>query len=93
MTLSTRADLEQALMRVGRQNGWGIATPSMGYYQMRFSRDDDAVRVRFGPGGRIADVVVDSRVGMYRLSLPARERLEGVLSAPRSPSEDTGGQE
>lgn len=83
------ADLE----RVGRRHGWNASRNSLGYYKLRFARDEGTIAVRVGPAGRLAEVTVDLHGQHYQLSLPARAALEELLAnpAPRAePLDDPG---
>lgn len=78
----TRTDVADDLTRTARLHGWVVTPIRLGYYSLRFTRDRDTIGVRIGPGGRIADVTVDSGRDHYQLSLPARARLDELLTAP-----------
>lgn len=82
MASATRAELESSLTQLGRRHGWNVAADALGYYRLRFTRSDGSIAVRFGSGGRIADVCVDMRGSLHRLSLPAQARLEEILVSP-----------
>ena len=86
--VASRADLEAALTRTGRRHGWNVTTHSLGYYRLHFTRADGTVRVRFGAGGRISEVTVDIKGNRHQLSLPARQRLDEILSTPLPPKGD-----
>jgi hypothetical protein len=80
--MNTRAEAEAELARFGRRHGWYVSSHSLGYYKLRFMRIDGTVQVRFGAGGRLSEVAVNVAGRLYRLGLPARARLEEILSAP-----------
>lgn len=80
--MAYRADLESALTRIGRRHGWNVTTTTLGYYRLHFTRSDGTVRVRTNVVGRIAEVTVDICGNRHQLSLPARQRLEEILTTP-----------
>lgn len=80
--MGTRADVTAALTRTGRLHGWNVTPIRLGYYSLRFARDDHSIGVRFGAGDRITDVTVDAGRDRYQLSLPARAALDELLAAP-----------
>lgn len=78
----TREDLTGALSRTARLHGWNVTPIRLGYYTLRFTRDDGTIGVRIGAADRIAEVTVDIGRDHYQLSLPARSRLEELLASP-----------
>lgn len=80
--MNTRAEAEAELARLGKRHGWYVSFHNLGYYKVRFMRVDGTVQVRFGAGGRISEVAVNVGGCLYRLGLPARQRLEEVLATP-----------
>ena len=86
--MSTRADTESALSRFGRRHGWLVSAHTLSYYRLQFTRADGTIRVRLGPGGRISEVTINLGGSLHQLRLPARARLEEILSTPIEPPSD-----
>jgi hypothetical protein len=86
--VSTRADTESALSRLGRRHGWLVSAHTLSYYRLQFTRTDGTIRVRLGAGGRISEVTVNLGGSLHQLRLPARARLEEILSTPVEPPPD-----
>lgn len=80
--MSDRDKLLADLERVGRRHHWNVARITLGYYKLRFTRDEGTIAVRVGPTGRLAEVTVDLYGQHYQLSLPARAALEELLARP-----------
>lgn len=80
--MSTREELIGDLGRIARRHGWVMSRQSLGYYGLRFIRSDGTILVRIGTADRISEVVVDIGGNRHKLSLPARQRLEEILTSP-----------
>ena len=80
--MSDAEKLLAELERVGKRHGWRPARQTLGYYRLRFTRDDGTVAVRIGNSGRIDQVAVNVDGQRYQLTAPTRAAVEEILLQP-----------
>lgn len=80
--MSDRDNQLAGMARSGRRHGWAVTRHTLGYYKLRFTRDDGSIAVRVGPCGQITGVVVDLGGQRRQLGATSRNVFDDLLAAP-----------